>query len=540
MLEAVTRRYANKLIHAKAAMCLIAAAVISEIVSANPDPAPRKITTPLFSVEQAATALLATGIAPSTVAVERQVVSITPATVAALLKDRAAEFSVDLPGMGHITIDIHRHIQHSGGEVGLIGSVRGAERSRVVLEIGEGLLIGDIIRGLDMVQIRQVPEGSFSMLGESAAGFHLVQSVREQAGARCGNTIHNVAVPSTNRPATPSTWGGNGSDRHDHDGDDDAGTRSPFIDIMIVYTDGARAAIGSAGAARLLGHLTIDTANAIYADSDIDHRMRMARMYEVDYDEAGLTHNDHLAAIRITDDDIIDGVHTVREQVGADIVSFMINDLDSGVGCGTCLTYGLGYRPSTESTSNAYLGFHTCHWENMATPTWSMPHEAGHNMGAYHDDLQIPDDNDGDGTPDWVASYGCGHYWNNSSGTRERTIMGRNALNGTRIPYFSNPAIEFNGLDTGDATHDCSRMFDEVSDTISDYVAASSTTQYVDTNWTGSENGSLSNPWNTLYEGYINVRWGGTVIMINCEDDGMSGPIRRMLIKSTSGSSVFR
>ena len=153
MLEAVTRRYA-KLIHAKAAMCLIAAAVISEIVSANPDPAPRKITTPLFSVELAATALLATGIAPSTVAVERQVVSITPATVAALLKDRSAEFTVDLPGMGLITIDIHRHIQHSGGEVGLIGSVRGAERSRVILEIGEGLLIGDIIRGLDMVQIR--------------------------------------------------------------------------------------------------------------------------------------------------------------------------------------------------------------------------------------------------------------------------------------------------------------------------------------------------------------------------------------------------
>ena len=161
-----------------------------------------------------------------------------------------------------------------------------------------------------------------------------------------------------------------------------------------------------------------------------------------------------------------------------------------------------------------------------------MPHEAGHNMGAYPDDLSIPGS--------YLALYGCGHYWNNVDGNRERSIMGRNALGGTRIPYFSNPGIDFNGNATGDATHDCSRMFDEVSDTISDYVSASSTTQYVDTNWTGSEDGSSSNPWDTFWEGYINVRWGGTVIMKNCEDDNMNGPIRGMLIKSTGGSSIFR
>jgi hypothetical protein len=307
---------------------------------------------------------------------------------------------------------------------------------------------------------------------------------------------------------------------------------------MIVYTDGARAAIGSTGAARLLGHLTLDTANEIYADSDVDHRLRMARMYEVDYDETAFdydgdgtvgTHNDHLGTLQDDSDDVIDDVHTRRDQVGADIVTFMINDLDPG---GGTVTYGLGYRPTTESTSNADTGFHTCHWENMALPTWSMPHEAGHNFGAYHDDQQIP--------ASYVALYGCGHYWNNDAGNREKTIMARNSLGGTRLPYFSNPAVEYNGNDTGDATHDCSRMYDEVSDTISSYVTASSTTQYVDTDWTGAEDGSSSNPWDTLWEGYINVRWGGTVIMKNCEDDGLTGPIRAMLIKSTGGSSVFR
>ena len=118
--------------------------------------------------------------------------------------------------------------------------------------------------------------------------------------------------------------------------------------------------------------------------------------------------------------------------------------------------------------------------------------------------------------------------------------MARNSLGGTRLPYFSNPGVSFNGNATGDATHDCARMYDEVSDTISSYVAASSTTQYIDTNWTGSESGTNANPWDTLWEGYINVRWGGTVIMKNCEDDGLTGAVRGMLIKSTGGSSVFR
>ena len=512
------------------------------------DPAPYRIQGSPFIGDPAATALLALGEAPSTVAVTREAVHLDQRILQELAMHRACELSLDLPDMGPVVIDLRRQIHHSDGSIGAIGTVRGDIPSRVVLELGYGLLIGDIVRGHDMVQIRQAPEGAFAALGSRAKGIHLVQSAREQAGLICGNEIYDVVIPPDQHDAPPSTWGGQNGARHDDD-DDDGGTRNPYIDLMIVYTDGARAAIGSTGATRLLGHLTVDTANEIYADSDVDHRLRMARMYEVDYDETTLdydgdgtagTHNDHLATLRDDSDSVIDGIHTVRDQVGADLVTFLINDLDPGVGCTTCVTFGLGYRPSTESTSNEDLGFHPCHWENMALPSWSMPHEAGHNLGAYHDDLQIPGDGDGDGDPDCVAIYGCGHYWNNAGGTRERTIMARNALGGTRIPYFSNPAIEFNGIDTGDATHDCSRMFDEVSDTISDYMAASSTTQYVDTNWGGAEDGSFANPWNSFYEGYINVRWGGTLIMKNCEDDNMSGPIRAMLIKSTGGSSVFR
>jgi len=546
--QGATMRYLRLSTRAAVAAGLLVSALASGGVPANPDPAPRMITTPLFSLEPAATALLSTGIAPSTVAIERKVVTIEQDTLAALSVDRGAALTLDLPGMGEVIIDIRRHIHHAGGDVGLIGRVRGEARSRVILEIGDGLLIGDIFRGQNMVQIRQAPEGTFDVLGIRTEGLHLVQSVREQPNASCGNDLYNVVIPADPHNEPPSTWGGHAHDRHDHDGDDDD-TRNPFVDVMIVYTDGARAAIGSHGATRLLGHLTIDTANEIYNDSNVDHRLRMARMYEVDYDETTLdydgdgvvgTHNDHLATIQDDSDSVIDDVHTVRDQVGADLVTFLINDLDTGVGCAGCQTFGLGYRPITESTSNENIGFHTCHWENMALPSWSMPHEAGHNFGAYHDDQQIPADNNGDGTPDWIAQYGRGHYWNNAGGTRERTIMGRNALGGTRIPFFSNPAIDFNGNATGDATHDCSRMFDEVSDTISDYVSASSTTQYVDTDWTGSENGTSSNPWDTLWEGYINVRWGGTVIMKNCEDDSLTGPIRAMLIKSTGGSSVFR
>jgi len=524
------------------------AAVMAPPLMADADPPPRRIQGSPFIGEPVATAMLALGEAPSTVAVAREVVSLDQVVLQAIAAPGAAEITLDLPDMGAVSIDIRRHIQHRDGTIAAIGRVRGPERSLAVFEIGGGMMLADIVRGTDMVQVRHAPEGAFAALGERAANLHLVQSAREQPGAMCGNSLVNMTVKAPSHAEPPSTWGGHADHRHHDDGDDDT-TRNPFIDVMIIYTNGARAAVGNTGATRLLGHLTIDTANEIYADSDVDHRLRMARMEEATYDETSTVgdydgngtsdaHGDHLNAITDDGDGFLDWVHDRRDQVGADLVTFMINDLDTTPTGG--VTFGLGWRPITESASNRDVGFHTCHWANMALPSWSMPHEAGHNMGAYHDDQQIPADNNGDGTPDWVARYGCGHYWNNAAGNRERTIMARNALGGTRIPYFSNPAIQFNGNNTGDATHDCARMYDEVSDTIADYIDAAATTQYVDTDWAGTENGSISFPWDTFWEGYINVRWGGTVILKNCEDDSTSGPVRGMLIKSTGGSSVFR
>ena len=263
----------------------------------------------------------------------------------------------------------------------------------------------------------------------------------------------------------------------------------------------------------------------------------MARMYTETYSETGGTHNTHLTNVATDDDDIMDDVHWYRNAVGADIVCLMIDDLDpSG---GTCVTYGLGYRPYSESSDNEDAAFHTCHWENMALPTWSMPHEAGHNYGAYHDRNQTPSDPD-----EYIALYGRGHFWNDSSGNRQRSVMGRNALGGTRRPYFSNPDVDFNGDPTGDPSGtdqaDAARLFDEVVDTISNYRDAAGTTMYVDTDWTGSETGSEANPYDTLWEGYIHVRWGGVVYMKSCEDESMYSLTRKMTIKSVGGSSVIR
>ena len=104
---------------------------------------------------------------------------------------------------------------------------------------------------------------------------------------------------------------------------------------------------------------------------------------------------------------------------------------------------GLGYFMQTVSASfapNAYsVVAHSC-----ATGYYSFGHELGHNMSAHHD---------------WYVYAGIlpftyihGHV--NLAG-RWRTIMAYNTKcadsgsNCTRVPYWSNPAVNYLGVPTG-------------------------------------------------------------------------------------------
>jgi len=237
-----------------------------------------------------------------------------------------------------------------------------------------------------------------------------------------------------------------------------------MIDVMVVYTPAARAAAGGTAGITSLIDLAVAETNTIYQNSGITQRVRVVRAEEVSYSEATRqtpdTFTSALNCITQKTDGCLDDIHTTRNTFGADLVSFWIEDATS------C---GLGWLSSTES-----LGFSVVA-RSCATGNYSFAHEMGHNSGAKHDRYV-----DTSTTP---IAYAHGFV---SVAGRWRTVMSYNnecqasGVNCTRVQYFSNPSVTYNGTATGNAsTADNSRVLNASAFNVANFrssVTPSSTT----------------------------------------------------------------
>ena len=145
------------------------------------------------------------------------------------------------------------------------------------------------------------------------------------------------------------------------------GSRSEVIDVAVFHTSAARESAGGLDEIEAAVDLYVAEANQALQDSGVRARVALVASEEVDYAEAGEFEID---LVRLADpsDGHLDGVHAVRERVGADLVHLIVDELDV---CGV-----------------AYLGGafgltrHGCGGRTFA-------HELGHNLGLHHDRYEL-------------------------------------------------------------------------------------------------------------------------------------------------------
>ena len=147
---------------------------------------------------------------------------------------------------------------------------------------------------------------------------------------------------------------------------------------MIVWTPSAEAAAGGRAAMESLALASVANANLVYANSGINAQLNLVYAAPVAYTETPSSIGTDLSAIRSSSDGLIDQVHTLRTQYGADLVTLIGEGYRNAGDC------GIAYLMSTVSTSFASSAFsvvdRTCAVGNL-----SYAHEIGHNQGLNHD-----------------------------------------------------------------------------------------------------------------------------------------------------------
>ena len=207
-----------------------------------------------------------------------------------------------------------------------------------------------------------------------------------------------------------------------------------LIDVLVLYTPAAAAAVGGATAMNTLIANAISISNTSYANSGVYQRLRLATAQPISYTESGNVGTD---LTNMTGGaGVFSGIAALRDTYRADLVSLMTNTPSAGA-CGVAW---LMTSPSVGFAPNGYSVVE----QSCAVGNLTFPHELGHNMGLRHDWLI-----DASVTP---ASYAHGYV---NSVAHWRTIMAYNnrcavqGFNCTRLPYWSNPGILMTGAPMG-------------------------------------------------------------------------------------------
>ena len=174
----------------------------------------------------------------------------------------------------------------------------------------------------------------------------------------------------------------------------DAADDGSTIDVMVLYTAGARTAAGGSTQMQQLVQLGIAETNAGYGNSGVVQRVRLVYSGEVNYTEAADFATD-LDRLSNPADGFLDEVAGLRNTYGADLVSLW--RAPNQQVCG--LAWVLNRIDLAPSALSSY-GFSVVA-EDCATGYYSFGHEMGHNMGADH----AKDDN----VPHGPYPYGSGY-----------------------------------------------------------------------------------------------------------------------------------
>ncbi len=206
------------------------------------------------------------------------------------------------------------------------------------------------------------------------------------------------------------------------------------VDVLVLYTPACRDYNGGTSGVRAFIDTAVAAANTAYANSQIDMRLNLVAAVEVNYTENADMGVD-LGRLANGSDGYLDNAASLRNTYGADLVCLMRRNTAGG-------TAGIAYLLGSPTSPSSYAAWSVTA-DNAAVSNHTFAHELGHNMGCLH---ARPESSSGG-----AYTYSFGHRFYGTNNVQYRTVMAYSP--GTRIAYFSNPSVSYQGTATGVAVN---------------------------------------------------------------------------------------
>lgn len=353
--------------------------------------------------------------------------------------------TLPLPDGGSLAVAIHDSEMLGPQRFTSTGTIEGRPGSRAIFAYNEGFL---------HATVEDVGIGSYELRAATDGGLEQFYQVDPSLVPPCGGEVHPVmdsdALTELEKravqPGPPRTamgaGGGSAEESTPSVAADSAGL-NVVVHVMMLYTQGVR--FGMAEPQRTAAiqsdfDVAIAQVNDDFARSLVSARVKLVKIAAVDYIDPASRQGDELTtiavnwqanmltALRDTSDGVIDEIHPLRDQVGADLVCLVQNRPDSS-------SSGIAYVMDTpDDSSNPLFGFSVVGYDFL-NPGHTFSHELGHNFGNAH----ARGDPQAMGTKDGAYTYSYGYRFTGQDGRAYHDIMAYDP--GTRIFYFSNPNL---------------------------------------------------------------------------------------------------
>jgi len=341
----------------------------------------------------------------------------SPELIKTFLNSDAEQFSIPISDRKEVNLSVTQHTYRGAWTDTLLGHVSGDPDSQVLLVVHDGVVSGSLV----FYQTNEHYE--FGSTGDGGVAVRYLDP--SQYTAPCGlneateTAAHDTLTPHQNALAPTSTSSAESVEAE----------TVITADTVVGYGASARASEGGVASIEAKIIASVDRSNLAFTNSEIDNAYLSLRatIEDPDYvfpgvDSSSMGSVDELGDLNNESDGILDTISDLRVQLGADHQAFVVNGVDGSA--------GVAYRPGRSMiVARTY----------MTSTRITFVHELGHNIGCRHG----WGDSDGGTT-----NHNYGWRLKTAGGTQYRTVMAYD-WGWSRIPYFSNPAVSFLGLNTG-------------------------------------------------------------------------------------------